>query len=387
MSFGQYSSATRPPDESRPLKKQESKKRLKHVFGSNDTGVEHVWAHPREKDGSGFEQTDARNPQGNFYFRTTADGVRVLYSYRDSYPVGSRFLVKGKPVFLIRSGKPYSSTTSMHMSACANAARRMGICFHVADVARDGYPTGSQPDKAIHKANLADYLSRIQEEIDKYTKARSAYVIEGAHSRARKLTAEAKDYAKFFRVQLPALPAVPRLDSKRIEKARAQRAHLDATRDAREDAANARRMEAWQEEIAAWKNGGPIGSWRYQYRGTMNAFLRVALDTETGLHNVETSQGVKVPVTGPIGASRLLRFLESLKTAGRSYQSNGHSEHIGQFTVSSFGPVQVPPSLGTVTVEEWILQAGCHRIIWPEIQSIADAVRTAETKDNAIAYA
>src|SRR5258708_26432669 len=104
------------------------------------------------------------------------DGTRVLYSYRDSYPIGSRFIVKGKPVFLIRSGKPYSSTTSMHMSACANAARRMGTSFHVPNVMQHGYYTDAQPDKATHKANLADYLYRIHEEINAYTNAQSAYV-------------------------------------------------------------------------------------------------------------------------------------------------------------------------------------------------------------------
>src|ERR1700730_11109451 len=107
MSFGQYSLNRRPADESRPLRKQDSKKRLRHVFDN----PAHVWAHPRKKDGSGFEQTDARVGGGNWYFKTSPDDTRVIYSYRDSYVIGSRFEIARKTIFLLRSGKPYSITT------------------------------------------------------------------------------------------------------------------------------------------------------------------------------------------------------------------------------------------------------------------------------------
>ncbi len=63
MSYGQYSSQPRP---AKPQfsSHQESKKRLKHIFDN----PAHVWAHPRQKDGSGFEQTDARVAGGNWYY-------------------------------------------------------------------------------------------------------------------------------------------------------------------------------------------------------------------------------------------------------------------------------------------------------------------------------
>jgi hypothetical protein len=56
-----------------------------------------------------------------------------------------------------------------------------------------------------------------------------------------------------------------------------------------------------------------------------------------------------------------------LKASGRTYQSNGHSEHIGAFTVTSF--------------DGDTLVAGCHRITWEEILSVSDAVLAAEQSE------
>jgi hypothetical protein len=104
--------------------------------------------------------------------------------------------------------------------------------------------------------------------------------------------------------------------------------------------------------------------------------------------NVETSQHVIVPVSGPTGAARLLRFLEACKASNRTYQTNGHSEHIGSFTVQSFGPKKPTETFHDTEngergdySSEWIVVAGCHRITWTEVQSVADAVRLADQSD------
>jgi hypothetical protein len=79
---------------------------------------------------------------------------------------------------------------------------------------------------------------------------------------------------------------------------------------------------------------------------------------------VETSMQVQVPISGPAGAARLFRFLKALKDSGRTYQRNGHSQHIGTFVVDSF--------------DGETLKAGCHTITWEEILSVSDAVLAAE---------
>jgi hypothetical protein len=129
-------------------------------------------------------------------------------------------------------------------------------------------------------------------------------------------------------------------------------------------------QEEWDrtkvEKIAAWKRGEDV---RLRMQYSENALLRVrtfdADDSVAGLIGcVETSHSVQVPISGPAGAARLFRFLVALKTSGRTYQQNGHSEHIGHFTVTSF--------------DGETLIAGCHKITWEEILSISDAVLAAE---------
>jgi hypothetical protein len=351
-------------------------KRLKAVFDTSE--VPHVWAHPRQKDGSGFEQTDARNPQHNLFFDTSRDGLRILYSYRETYPIASRFTVSKQTIFLVRSGKPYSVTTSMHMNMAGGAVPSDAVRFDVPYVCRySGFgneygnpgPWNEGLDKATHTANLKDYVDRIAEFVRQYGKARSAYAIESSHKHARELTTEIKKYAKLFRLKLPPLPKLPKLDAQRVADAKARRAQLDATREAREAARNAEALKRAEADIAAWRRGESVTpSWGWN-RLTPYALLRVIRNPEdSGKYCVETSQCVRVPVSGPLGAARLLSFLESLKASGRTYQSNGHSEHIGKFVVSSF--------------DGELLRAGCHSIQWQEVQSVADAVRkAAEAED------
>ena len=373
MSFGQYSSTPKPASPTKPPKE----KKLKAVFETSE--VPHVFASPLKKDGSGYAQTHARNSQNNLFFNTSEDETRILLSYRESYPIASRFIVgngkNAKPVFLVRSGKPYSVTTAQHMSQTAQAVRNNGEVFRVpfvvrynhADLAKYGqeYPQSGKPDAATHKANLADYIERITEEVRQYTKARSAYRIESAHSEARKLTSETKQYAKTFSVKLPALPTIPKYDAQRVEDAKTRQARLDATKTEREAQRNAEALKLAEADIAAWKRGESITpSWGWN-RLTPYALLRIVRNPEDSKSFVcETSQGVRVPIGGNNGAARLLRYLEALKQSGRTYHTNGHSEHIGQFTVTSF--------------DGSILRAGCHSIRWEEVQSVAEDVRKAE---------
>jgi hypothetical protein len=392
MSFGQYSTHERP---STPHIEVKSKKRLAHVFRN----PAHVWANPRQKDGSGFEQTEAWNSGKNFYFKTSEDDTRILYSYRDSYPVASRFVHKKKPVYLVRSGTPYSITTSGHMRDGSSAVPHNAIKFSVPYVTRysqretataysyAGTAYNEKPDTETHKANLADIISRIVEAVSVFNTAKSLYRAEAGLNSAKILTGKAREYSKLFGLKLPKLPAIPALTKERKDKLEAFDAARQSRADARTEARNAqwqeqRRLDALsrEEKIAAWRAGSSARFWNMT--GDGYALLRVKGS------NVETSQGVSVSINGLAGAGRLLRFLTACKNAGRTYQRNGHTEHIGNFTVESFSP-HIPKSCegidpswvaeneaqGTVKSNEWILTAGCHRIKWSEVESIREAVQ------------
>lgn len=368
MGYGQYSDSPKVSKPAVPASKEKTK-RLKHVF-DNPT---HVWATPRQKDGSGFEQDNARNPQGNIYFKTDEDGTRVLYSYRDSYPIASRIVQNKKPIYLLRSGKPYSVTTAKHFNMAASAVRGAVRVFHVPYVTSYNLESGyygessartGKPDKATHAANVKDYETRIVETIGEYSRVRSAWQIQNKHTLAVSLIAEIKSYCTFFAIKLPKLPKMPVLDMGRIAKAKASESYRDAHAAELQVKREAERAKAFAEQIAKWKRGEVSGRFHF---GRLS-FLRVVRDAETGMHNVETTQGVSVPVLGSTGAARLLRFLQALKSENRTYRANGHTEHIGQFTVSSF--------------DGETLIAGCHTIQWAEVESVADAVRNAAEADN-----
>src|SRR5260221_3859305 len=412
MSYGQYSLHTRPADQSRPLRTQESKKRLRHVVDN----PAHIWAHPFKKTSSGpigFEQDNARVAGGRWYFKTSSDGTRVIYSYRDSYVIGSRFQQGRKIIFLLRSGKPYSVTTAAHMNATRGAVPKNDKNVEVFTVPAMVHGYGHEkPGKEEHAYNLAAYIADINDAIERHGKARSSYNIRGTLNEAVSLAAELKRYARVFNLRLPNLPAAPKLDAAKLasivererirdEKAATKRLaereayerqhaaeveawkngpdackHLDSagepihTYSDRWSCERQREREEWEatkvEKIAAWKRGENI-QLRMQY--SEPALLRVrtfnADEDVAGLvGRVETSLGVQVPISGPAGAARLFRFLVALKTSGRTYESNGHSERIGAFTVTSF--------------DGETLIAGCHRMTWEEILSVSDAVLAAE---------
>jgi hypothetical protein len=239
-----------------------------------------------------------------------------------------------------------------------------------------GSAYNEKPNPETHAANLADIIARIEVSIKESNNAKSLWKVENSLSSARSLTIQAKAYAKLFGLKLPKLPAIPELKQERKDKLAA----FDAKREERSKAIRDARSAKWEEQrrldalsreekLAAWKAGSEARFWNLSENGY--ALLRVKGS------NVETSQGVSVPINGLAGAGRLLRFLTACKDANHPYQRNGHTEHIGNFTVESFQPTILTPDLTDETKPEWILTAGCHRILWSEVESIREAVQTA----------
>lgn len=357
MGYGQYSSNYRPSLPDFPAKTD----KLKHVFGKHgESDVEHVWANPLQKDGSGFAQEWGTNPGKNFYFRTHAD-ARVLYSYRDDYPVANLFYIGRRPIYLLRSGEPWSVTTAQHMSAARNAVPDRATKFYVKEVSSF---YSRIPDKSVHKENVADYIERIEINIEKHNKARSSWEINSRHSVAQSLLKEVRAYARLFKIKLPKLPRLPKLDKHRLDAAKAREASREARQKAASDAKYAAYREARAKYLPRWRAGENVN---FGTSSGENALLRLIQD-ESGRYFVNTSMSVSVPVTGHAGAARLLKFLRATREAGRTYKRNGHTEHIGNFTVDSF--------------DGETLIAGCHTIAWSEIEAIADAVvKAAEAED------
>jgi len=403
MGYGQYSAMGpwNAPKNTEASDKNPEGGRAKHVCDTSD--IPHMWAHPLEKDGTGYYQTHARNPQSNLFYKTSEDGTRVIYSYRESYPIGSLFLVKkGKivrRVYLTFGDKPYSVTTATHMNCTRGAVPRDAIHWDVLSIVSDDH---TKPTKAEHLKNVQFLAKEYAETVAKLTKAKSAHHIGWQLKQATRQRKDAIEYAQFFGLRAPKLAPLPIITAERKARTEAfdaastdRRARIRAARQARWEAqrkeyetARENERKTLPERIALWRQGVAVGYLKLEY-----ALLR--LITGGGAAHVQTSQSVTVPVSGRAGAARLFRFLKVLVDAQREYTRNGHTEHIGSFAVDSFKKENTetiteetnPEAQGifseTVTqIQDYILTAGCHRIKWSEITALADAVLAAEAKED-----
>jgi len=70
---------------------------------------------------------------------------------------------------------------------------------------------------------------------------------------------------------------------------------------------------------------------------------------------VETTRGARVPVDH---AARALKIVRACVSTGREYVRNGHTEHVGNYSIDRI------EANGT-------LHAGCHVIRYEEIERIA----------------
>lgn len=376
--------------------------RVKQVFETER--VPHLWAHRT--------QESAKNAGGNLYF--VGD---TIYSYGSHFAIARHVVdnaTKRKPKSAILfTTREYSVTTAKHLQMVRHAIPPNVPVFNVSDPATVG---------PHFEYEATAYLRQIELHVKaaSETRIRETTRLERVE-KAQKLIDECLAFCKFFGLKHPKFPKLPKIDQTKLETTRRsladRRAKIDAKREVERKAyaeAHAREVAEWEasgicthtpkhdlyskyqcefqrkddewaeksaEIIQAWRDGNaPTSQLCNAY--SLPVMLRVLQDAQTHMHSVETSQGVTVPVYGPTGAARLLRFVQALYEAKREYQCNGHTEHIGQFAVDSFKPAVLTASPDDASVPEWILTAGCHRIAYSEIERVADAINLADSKDN-----
>jgi hypothetical protein len=107
------------------------------------------------------------------------------------------------------------------------------------------------------------------------------------------------------------------------------------------------------ELLEAWRNGdNSLGYWDLH---NLPAMLRIDGD------EVETSLGARFPVSHAI---RGLAFVRSVKASGNPYQSNGHTVHLGHYSIDSIDA-------------DGNVKAGCHLVTFAEIERIAPKLESA----------
>jgi hypothetical protein len=351
MGYGQYS-IYGAHKRSNPLSGESKPKR--QVFPTSE--IPHLWAHQT--------QPNARNPQGNLYFRGP-----VIYSYRDSAPLARIIEFKGKKAVLFNTAK-WSVTTSGQQSDVRRSIPKDMSVFEVPHLGLNRYSSDPEPglSKSVHDANLQYFVNESKSEFDKANRARSTaqYLLRSAFE----FSEAASDYAKFFRLRVPKFSFLPHgqklqdLQKEFIERKRKSdesTARAQTTRRANRDREWAERSERWKQEqaereriqalalperIAEWRNGGPLS---YGFPSSVPCMLRIKRE------EIETSLGARVPLDH---ARRALRLVRAVRSSGREYVRNGHTVRVGHY------PIDRIATDGT-------LFAGCHVIGWEEIERIS----------------
>lgn len=280
---------------------------MKTVFSTDM--VAHIWAQQ--------SQSEGRNSGHTFYFRD-----RVIYSYRDSYPIGA---FHGNVVLFRPSS--YGVTTSRNISAARQAARHHE-CFTVV--------SGFDGGEIDHEKNKEFFLADIDGKLAKSATARER--AEAYLECALYAASIARKYAGIFGLSWD-IPE-PKITPDFLEKLKAARkAKAAETRER-----NARKLAEEKENIEQWLAGKCD---RLSYG--LPVFLRIKGD------QVQTSKGAVVPLEH---ARRLWPIIERVRASGTPYVRNGHSERVGHFTVDKIA------ANGDVKI-------GCHDIPYAQIARIA----------------
>jgi hypothetical protein len=309
-------------------------KRQRHVYPTRE--IPHLWAHQT--------QSDARNQQSNLYFEGP-----TIYSYGSHFPVASFHTVNGKQIVLFTTEK-YSSTTAGHCSAVRSTIPHSVPIFRVPYVL---YCT------TYHERNLEHYVK----EYDKYISS----ALSSLHLRnlnwcldyAIEWRDEGKAYAKLFglSIKFKPLPSTALLRVLRM-KARIREDASDEKAAVKREAQRrrwARQAELEKLElpkkIEAWRNGEYV---HLGYGEGVPTLLRLSSDgTE-----IETSRGARFSVEH---AKLALRIVRKVMESGQEYKTNGHTIHLGHYT------------LDRITVDGTVY-AGCHIVKWEEISLIAPKI-------------
>lgn len=318
----------------------------------------HLWASRNQSHAKGYSVSF----QGN-----------TCYSWGHHFPMASfvdRKSKRGKVLgtCVLYTTRTYSASTAKHLSLTRRAIPGTYKVFHVP------FLPSSIAGTIDHKANLQSYRQRIKETFDKALRCRDASNLEWQYEAGIRLINEAREYSEFFKLRVKFRTPVSeseyqarhdklsaRADELRLARELERRAHRrrilvenihtahprtierleqHATHEKRE-------RERLENEVRIWRAGGTS----YGISG-LAPMLRVRGN------DVETSWGARFPVKH---AKLGLALVRRVRAAGESWQTNGHTLHLGPYKIESID------ASGNV-------RAGCHNVSWSEIEGIQDAL-------------
>lgn len=290
--------------------------------------VAHLWADQ--------SQSEARNQQGNIYFRDS-----TIYSYGGHFPMARHVVGKNKKPIVLLTTRRYSVTTARHLSMVRQAAQHLEVieCEQV---------EATMPSS--HQKNLEAMRKQCEALLLKAARARVSvdYYVRDAEQ----LVVNHLRYRQAFGLRLDKPLVIPedwQADTlARVKRLREQEKKRDA-----------RLIQDTSEVLNYWKQGQAalLAAYAEKERPkTAPSKVPVALRLSADGQEIETSLGARVPATHAKRIWQLIQQIVSKQLA--PYQHNGHTEHVGSFRVDSID-------------EQGTLKAGCHTIRYEAMAELA----------------
>lgn len=318
---------------------------MKNVFNKHQ--CIHLWAQQTQQSGRMpvTSHRDGSRATSNVSF----DG-QSLYSF-EHYKIArivptlrKRPKVNDGPLVLIQTNM-YSSTTAGHIHAASAATRHMS---------RISVPNLNPEDD--HTVNIMYFLEHIEGFKKKLQSARinNAYMAE----RVNRQIADAKIYARHFMLRVKFPEPYSETDLNEFE-ARDVAYRAKVTDKSAEKQVERAKRQAKEREHYIIKAEKTMSDWiacgfAPGISAASDALNRTALRVQHEM--VQTSRGAEIPIADGVRALWLVRRCMAGRTGW--YCTDGRHCRVGHFTITSVTPE------GTVT-------AGCHTIIWKELERIA----------------
>jgi len=298
----------------------------------------------------------------------------MIFSYRDSFCIARHVTGKDGSAGVLINNDNYSNTTARQISGVRQAVNHIKAQWDVDD------PTAELPKQLEHWQRRIKYASEqvIAPKIRKATQAKR-------YDELQTLVKDANSFCTFFgvkpRFSVPEFGLLKAtLEAERVKaEAKAKRDGARKQKELLADLAK-RRLEA-QEILKAWQAGETLDwSDKNKLRYLPEAYLRIACadGEETRQETeVETSLGARVPIAHAIRAMRLIQRLVANVGLGQTsdgplilYKRNGHSIHLGHYTLDSVIVNEITWTESVPRVE-FEIKAGCHTITRAEFERFA----------------
>ena len=302
---------------------------MRTVVSSSEIG--HLWAH----------QTQYHAKAGNIFFNGP-----TIFSYGHHFPM-ARIVESGKGKHkgekaVLFTTRTYSVSTAKHLSYTHRAI-----------------PAGM----AVFNVPLEDRATQDTELFKTYADRLEAALLDAARPRvkqaprlaqAQSIAEEGNRFAEFFglrkRLNLPA-DFSQAVEAARIKQGR-ENAKRAKAREAAElvalEQAKERARKFQEEQLPEWLNGARTSLPFHDF-----AYLR------RGGEEVETSHGARFPIEH---AKRAYRLLAKLVAKREEYRANGHTIRVGHYGIDSLSA-------------DGMVRAGCHKLLWAEIERFAKLMK------------